>query len=360
LSENYTFRPYKVGDENELIEMLKIDFPNWEKKGASAKEHWKWKYIDSPLKPEVYVAVYGNAVVGLTCEHIINIKIGNSTFPSGYGDDLVIHKDHRGKGIYSRLAKITDKLPSWFFSYWMSENPIVMSRGVRLNNIFPHTLIKTFRIKNIDLELKRNNLNKPHIRLGFTLLKYLNAARNLLKTSVRKNQLDFDIIIVNKFDDSTDRFYDAIKENFNFITEKTKDYLNWRYLDPRSGNYSVKKAVKDDQVLGFIVTELRDMGDHNDGYIVELLTLPNREDVAMELLAQACRDFDGKGVNNIRYMVMKNSTYNKIAEKNGFIKIFNMYRIWIAYRFKDSIQEDLEKMKVSPSTKIYLCSGDFS
>ena len=360
MSENYIVKPFEERDLNSIIEMLKTNFPDWEKR-VSAQEYWKWKYLKSPLKSDINVVVYDNTVVAVSHQHNLNIKIGDSTFPSRYIDDVVTHRNYRNKGLYRLLDEHTFQT-TLFFSYLMSENPIMINYTKKRYSEFPHTFLRTLRVKNVSLELKRKKLYKIHVLIGFTALKYLNVIKNSLWNMVTKTnqkEKDYNIEVVKKFDDLTDQFYDTIQKNFNFIIEKKQDYQNWRYMSPLSGNYSVNKAVKNGKVIGIIVTELKDMGTYQDGYIIDLLALPDREDVAYQLLNNACRYFDEKGVNDIHYSVIKNSTYDKIAEKFGFIKIFNLFNIFIGCTWRESIQKEYLEVKASNQGKIYLCNGDF-
>jgi len=46
-----------------------------------------WKYRESPVPAEVYVAVDGEKIVGSIHRMVLNVKVGNFILKSIYGDD---------------------------------------------------------------------------------------------------------------------------------------------------------------------------------------------------------------------------------------------------------------------------------
>ena len=99
---------------------------------------------------------------------------------------------------------------------------------------------------------------------------------------------------ISEYDERINTFWQNTRNDYHFIIEKNREYLNWRYCDLRSnlkGRYFVKQAEQNGEILGFIVIETRRKEDYSEGYIVDLLALPDRVDVVRKLLLDACLFF---------------------------------------------------------------------
>jgi hypothetical protein len=317
---NIIIRAYENGDEKDIVESLKIAFPNWG--GNSPLDYWKWKFLDNPTRSIIVVAESNGRVVGALHGVLLNVKMANSTVLSVYGCDAAVHPDFRGMGVHSKLLDLSSKIQhekKVKFAYLQSRNPIVVKKFEELSRQqFPHYISYMVRIRDLDLHLKMRPVDNPGlVKYGFTVKKKINALKTLIIPTHSID--DFSIQTVDKFDNSLDSFWEKIKTGYDFISDKSSLRLNWRYLDPRAGNFVVKRAVKDGEVLGFIVLEYRNSGDYPEGFISDLLTLPNRLDVAEALINDACLYFERLSVNSTYFLVVRDHPLQKIVEKYGYV-----------------------------------------
>lgn len=82
----------------------------------------------------------------------------------------------------------------------------------------------------------------------------------------------------------------------------------------------VKAAESEGRVLGFIVLRSNAIRkEYPVGYIMDLLTVPERPEVASALVADAVRHFDETGVNLVNFWCCKNGPYTRIFSSNGFL-----------------------------------------
>ena len=91
------------------------------------------------------------------------------------------------------------------------------------------------------------------------------------------------------------------------------------------------------------------------GYIVDLLTLPNRLDVTNALVQDAVKYFDDHHINIILCLIVKDHPYNAILKKNGFIT--KRERIPLFYRGYTEIEE-LKQFESSSPSSIHFAYGD--
>lgn len=354
-------RRYQTSDEEKIVDLLKSSFPDWAKR-SNPLAYWRWKYLDTPLSSAISIVVSGERVIGIWHEISFNIKFGSEVVLSHMGDDTATHQDFRGAGVYNKLDDLNKK---WHaearlkYLHVITTNPIIVKweskRGIQE---FPHRISHMIRVKDVSLHMKVKSVENAWIvGFGFSVLKTLNMVINGLIPTV-KRESDFRISDISSFDDGIDVFWSKVKDSYSYILERKMDHLNWRYCDPRGGAFHVKQAVKDGEILGFIATEVREGEGYSEGYILDLLALPSRSDVADALLKEACKYFDGLGVNAVHYQVVKGHPYQLLSTKSNFIDTLRTIDMHIFTTFTDADRERDTLMASLPG-KVYFNYGDY-
>jgi hypothetical protein len=194
------------------------------------------------------------------------------------------------------------------------------------------------------------------VKLGYYLAKIANKIRYTSRTH-QSNNCVIHISQMQRFDEAFTVFWDQISSHYSFIVERNLEYLNWRYSDPRSGDFLIRKAVDPEcNVLGyvvFMVNRLRE--DYPIGYIVDLLTLPGRFEVADSLITEAIRHFDEHDVNIVNYLIEKKNPHMGILGRHGFLDS----RITLEVFFDEYEKvEVLRKLERHSPTSIHFSFGD--
>ena len=319
MTKDYEVRPYNVGDEEDIIELLKTAFPVWSSLSGPL-EHWRWKFRDTPMGSDVAVAVSEGKVVGATHDIRFNAKIGSSTLLSQYGCDAVVDPDFRGMGVYSRILALSDKIHDENgvqFECGQSNNPkVTESWDKRGHVLFPQAMSYIVRIRDVDLHLRNRPAKTQELtRLGFHVIKSFNEIRNL----VDSEDGDYSVSETSSFGDDFNHFWSIQRESLGFTFEKSPAYLNWRYCDPRGGEYTVKQVRDKEELLGFSVLETKSLDQYKEGYIMELSTLPGRTDVSYSLFNDAGKHFDDLGVNVVYYLGVNGSHSQETSRRCGFV-----------------------------------------
>jgi hypothetical protein len=106
--------------------------------------------------------------------------------------------------------------------------------------------------------------------------------------------------VLDGFDESFDELFEKVAASVDCVPEKTAEFLRWRY-GPGSPQYPVTiLGVKGGEtLLGYAVLMVTSTGQ--DGYILDLTTLPERSDVARTLLRESVRFFREAGAQIVRY-----------------------------------------------------------
>jgi hypothetical protein len=147
-------------------------------------------------------------------------------------------------------------------------------------------------------------------------------------------------VILEGFDESFDELFESVAAVVPCIAEKDTAFLSWRY-DPGSPQHPVTiLGVKEgDTLLGYAVLKVTTGGI--DGYVMDLMTLPGRHDVARALLKGVIRFFRESGVHLIRYRYGESpaSVRSKDLRKLGFFHRGSRRNVLLA-KFADPGQQE--------------------
>jgi hypothetical protein len=171
----FEIRAYRPGDEGGIVGFLKLVFDGWPNfdLNCSSVEHWRWKYLDNPMKPSfVSVALSDDSVIGVNHAYPLKIKIGGTVFSCGYASDTAVHPAFRRKGVYTKIIDLKNSLESsegHQLNLSVTSNPIMVKSHLKnpLMEPFPHKIFNLVKIKDLDLHLRNTPVNNHgFIRLG--------------------------------------------------------------------------------------------------------------------------------------------------------------------------------------------------
>jgi hypothetical protein len=112
---------------------------------------------------------------------------------------------------------------------------------------------------------------------------------------------------IDAFDDSFDDLFERISAVVPCLPEKDAAFLRWRYGPGSPQDPVTALGVRNGgRLLGYAV--LRDASKGQDGYVLDLMALPGRRDVARALLRETARHFREVGVQIIRYRFVDSAT----------------------------------------------------
>ncbi len=312
-------------------------FPKW----GQIKDplgNWSWKHLEGPTRSEVYVAKDGEKVVGVNHRIVLDIKIGDNILRSGYGDEVAVHPDYQGHGIWKNLKIISDEKNIEHgikFDYLATENHIVKENIIKMGYTpSKHYISHLLKIRDQDSFLNRRQKDNVVTRVGIAVLTGLSEVRHMFSSEPDKTE-GFSIVDVVKFDNRIDGFWEKVKDGYDYSIVKKANYLNWKHSRPTINSYRLRIAVRDDEVLGFSVLNITEDGDYREGSIGDLLALPNRLDVANALIVDACEHFNHENVAAIFFPTTKGHPYEGLAERNSFIDASSQNKTYFYYRIID-------------------------
>src|SRR5215203_525474 len=124
---------------------------------------------------------------------------------------------------------------------------------------------------------------------------------------------DHEVEVLDGFDDSFDDLFERVAAVVPCTPEKDAAFLRWRY-GPGSPQapVTVLGVRSRGRMLGYAVLKAAFHGQ--DGYILDLTTLPGRQDVVRALLRETVRSFRRMGVQIIRYRFVESPTSPRSAD----------------------------------------------
>ena len=364
-SEDYNIRFYAPGEEQEIVDLLSLVFTEWKARGKNALDHWRWMYQDNPLGPcNVAIAVKDDKIVGVGHELHFYTKVGEIIEKTLYGTDVAVHPEHRGRGIYTQLVKFRlAQNIGYGFRYSYSPNKILIERNKRKRRrgddptfLFPVDINRYLLIRDIDLHLEKKKTDNPWLKKqGYKIKKLASTIKTPLTSSIS----DPENIEVNETHDfnEADTFWDKIQSKYKFIAMKNREYLEWRFSDPRSGYYHVLSAHKDREYCGYVVASIdHETPDYPMGNIVDFLT-DGDEFVGKMLLRGALSWLEDNEINAVNAYTVKGSHASQVLESLGFIdRGDSMYATYRIPNKSGVTHPDIEQIEVN---QIHFMYSDF-
>ena len=109
-----------------------------------------------------------------------------------------------------------------------------------------------------------------------------------LKAMTKSMDTSIEVEDIGFFDEGADELWDKSKDYYDYAVVRDREYLNWRYCDPRGGRYFCKGAFEDGKLVGYAVLRINAIEeDYSVGFIVDLFTLPERLDVVAKLVDES-------------------------------------------------------------------------
>ena len=354
-------RDYVQGDEEQIVELLNTVYKGWPRVDVeSSLDYWLWKYETRIIPKKLIKVITTNGEIQASMHStLMEIKLYDSLILGNLGGDVAVHPQSRRKGYWTKiLDSMTDARIEAGVKclYNVTGNPIIIETFKKRGDFtqFPVPLVNLVQIKDIDLQLEKMPRDYPFItKLGYKgvsiISRISNPERHEKADTVKVTQIE-------KFTKTADNLWDKLSPSYDFIIKRNTDYLNWRYLDPRSGEYRVTQATEGDDVLGYIVTRInRYRSDYPVGYIVDLVALPGRNDAVDALVKDAQRHFDDEEVNIVNYLTVKGHPYEAALKRNGFLD--SRVQVLLYYNTLGDASVKKQVQRLDPA-RTHICWGD--
>jgi predicted N-acetyltransferase YhbS len=361
IAPEYDIRLYEEGDETQVVRLLEDVFDGWPNHDvkAGSLDHWRWKHLDNPLgRSLVLVTESVREIVASNHSCLFRAKVGGALRLGVVASDLAVDKGHRRKGIRNAMmVKKHGHLERMGVEFTLAAtgNPVVIESMLRWKRPrFPHPVAVYARIRDIDLHLEKMPAEDAWVKkTGYKTLSLFSRMRSRERfdrtgsISVRR---------VRQFPSRIDEFWEKYLDSYDFIVERSSKYLNWRYCDPRAGNYEVYLAEEGDEILGYAVTGVNGIReDYSVGYVADLVACGGRGDVYGALLAHMVDRFNEERINIVLGLAVKGSKVESAYAGSGFLDSRERLELFMTPVGSSQVSETVRGFKPE---RVHYCWGD--
>lgn len=287
--ESCTCRNYENGDEYQILNLFREAFNEEE-----SLDFWRWKFMQGPFGKGIIKLLFdGEMLIGHYAAIPMNVLIKNTIIRAICSIDSMTHPDYRGKSVFSHLAKKFYKECE--------------QRGFRFVYGFPNQSIYPIRIR----KLAWRGLGKMSI-----LCKEVEGKDSTIVPLTE--DATFQTQKIENFGDDINSLWHKVKEDYNVIIPRTKEFLNWRFVDRPDVNYTKYIITNSNaETLGYIVLKIHAAKDEVKGHIIDILSL-NNEKIVKELINCALNYFIERDVNIISCWMQDDYFYADVLKKEKF------------------------------------------
>ncbi len=278
-----TYRGYEPGDESKILSLFSGVFHK-----EMTPAFWRWRYLDDPFgRGIIRMAFDGDRLVGHFAAVPFEVATGGKTYADVFPMTAMTDAEYHGQGIFTRL----------------------MDQAYEAAGKDGISLVYGF--------CNQNSLG-PSLRYGYKNVIKTTLWEKALKTGTGSYEPVSNVREINRFDGRFDALWDKVKDNFDIINVRNRDFLNWRYVDAPHAEYA-KFVYSDGEggILGYAVLKIYTEPGLIKGHIIDLLTVPD-EKAAQALIRKAYEYFSERDIPGLSLWMMGCPFYEKVLEKEGF------------------------------------------
>ena len=286
-----TFREARPDDLPHVERLLSVAFdgrwPGFPIR-VTPLEHLQWK-LGAPrhIPAGVSVMEVDGRIAGFEGMVGRDVWLRGRRRPGWMSVDSSVHPEFQGQGLSRAHLR-------WYLDRWANaEQPIALDAGSTHPRFFRSSgpgadrprvanKIEVLTRPTNGAALRRRLLRDRSWR---SVLRVARLEARALRARIRTRRAGpqsrpLTVRSVDHFDDRADALWERARTQFDYAVVRDREYLDWRYCDPRGGPVSVRVAEEGDALVGYAVTAFID----GELQIVDILTAPGDDDALRALL----------------------------------------------------------------------------
>ncbi|RQG91256.1 GNAT family N-acetyltransferase [Natrarchaeobius halalkaliphilus] len=284
--DGYVIRPYEPGDRDDFLDLYDMVL------GERNEEWFRWKYEENPYVDHVpmIVATHGGDLVGTKPCFALELRIDSRTYLGFQPADVMVHPDHRRRGLYSRTTErlkehYRDREPALFFNF---PNEATLSGSLKHGWRIVEEVPTFYRVQRPDALIDRED----------RLSRLSSAAHPVASAYLRACELLVDRpanVVVHRFDGlPTEQLLELYDRGVpgTIHANRTEPFYEWRFENPH-WSYDAYVATRDGEpIAGVVVGTTLDDGSTITCLtdVVPLATTPGRRDGLQAILDRVVAD----------------------------------------------------------------------
>jgi len=265
---------------DDIEDCLRLLRKTWSDSEVAAPAYQDWQCERSPAGPAIATLareVETGRLIGQAVTIPINVRLSGKVRTAGLSLNPVADPGYQGRDIYVGLLRDVCALSAkegiaftYGFPDRLSYSTFVNEAGFRDAG----SVLLLIR----PLNPERLALKTTHGRLPGRMAA---IARRIWRTPAPAPRQDvlpsLEIAEVRSFDDSFAVFWERVQHRFPIMVVRDPAYLNWRFVDVPTREYTILAARSDGQIRGFAVLRVAPLGQFSAGLIVDLIVEASAE-----------------------------------------------------------------------------------
>ncbi len=339
-AQNWEVRDGNEEDMEGILFLRKLVFGEEERDKLDPR-FWRWEFIENPHgEALIYIVEDEDKVVGHFADLPRQFSIHGKTFQGTLSVDLMVHSDYRRKGIFQAMGKyaigrVKNENGLFLMSYPVRRGTIQGFKKIGWKEIAKlPVLVYPIRFRNI---VDRYLHFQPLSFFIGGIARFLYGLFYLMKNKNREEE-GVEIEEIGQWDEHLDRFWERARTLYPMMGVRDRNYLNWRYFQHPTRNYTIYRGKKNGEMRGYIVLRKVDLLDFNSTVIVDLLTLD--EVTLSALVKRGIQYSQQEGADLLGFMVPQGHFYYKILGKMGFLHSFKTFLLMIYSHWNEEVLFD--------------------
>jgi hypothetical protein len=316
MNDIYHIREYQPNDENAVVALLQQNMDSGNT-GTWNQNFWRWKHVNNPFGPSIgFVAVNNTGqIVGFQTFMRWRFKTGNTVIKAVRSVDTITNPEYRRYGISSALNhKAFDQMEAsgiefifgtpndqflpgqmkWGFTYVALCQPLV-----KILN-YPRFLAGYIRNRKERGSTRQSSPEKLFRDKLPTMAEFIGNSEEINRLLQSGNQSD------------------SQPESGHLFTDRSLDYLRWRYSECPRANYVVFNYKKDSALSGCAILRPNSRFGLKEVVLSELLLSQPDKALASSLMHEIKRSLSADYI--IAYYP-HGSFEHRLLRSHGFLKV---------------------------------------
>jgi GNAT superfamily N-acetyltransferase len=289
LKDSWLCRDYQSGDEHQIIALYKQVTDR-----EMGLDFWKWRYITNPFGKGIIKLMFEqDKLIGHIGGHPVDIQSKDVPATRVFHQmNTMTHPAYQRQGIWGHLTVELHKK--------------CKQLGIKLVYGFPNKLT-------YPADMKRG-------WKGFGKMSILSKDLQAESSHLPFSEGIHETCQIERFGTDIDLLWHKVKGEYNVIVPRTREFLNWRYVQCPAVNYA-KYVCRDSngEALGYIILKIYSTGTETIGHIVDIFSA-NDNEIVKGLIRGAYNYFIGKGVSDISCWMQDNYFYADMLKEEGLVR----------------------------------------
>lgn len=358
-----TFRAMRPDEADAVFELIDASFEQWPNLQISVPriDHFRWK-VSAPqgLMDSSDVIEVDGRIVGYTGGSRRDVWVRGKLEPSSHGGDQCIHPDFQEQGLTRPWRAWRDKQRSKLVRRVGMSEGSTHPRLLRSSKRRGQRVLVANEVERLRLPLDLGAIARSGGPSGdrITPRSLFRTARTLGRMlagrfrwrSSSDVRSTIEVRDIESFDERADALWERAREELDYAVMRNREYLNWRYNDPRAGVYRVRAAMDGDELAGFMVTG--SIG--TDALVADLLVLPGNDGALQALVADAVAHARREGAATVTVLMPQQHPYREAFLRAGFVKAHRVTNFGFRLRTGSPLQFAVE----DPTARLHVAFGD--